>query len=93
MPLQLQGESLSFSVRCMHNQRSYHFKVRPTTVLNRVYRALLLELAQEVPCVVRDMSDMQLLCYGNVLTRFLSVYENNILSGDEVDMFLSQKGD
>ncbi len=91
--LQLQDESLSISVRCMHNQKSYHFKVRPSTVLIRVYHGLLQQLAQDVPCVVRDVSDMQLVCYGHVLSRYESIYENNILSGDKIDMFLSQIGD
>lgn len=62
MPLQLQDESLSIiSVRCHYNQSIFHFKVRPSTRLDTVCHALLSKLAQEVPCVVRDMSDMRLL--------------------------------
>lgn len=93
MPLQVQDESLSISVKCMHNQKSYHFKVRPSTVLIRVYHGLLQQLAQDVPCVVKSVSEMQLVCYGHVVKRYESIHENNIESGDKLDMLLSQVGD
>jgi hypothetical protein len=92
MPLQLQDESLSISVWCVHNQMLFHFKVRPSTVLDRVYHALLRELAQDVPCVVRDVSDMRLLLIGNILNQRKSIQANNILPGDQLEMFLSNWG-
>jgi len=88
----VQDESLSISVKCMHNQKSYHFKVRPSTLLIRVYHGLLQKLAQDVPCVVEDVSEMQLVCYGHVLIRYETIHENNIESGDQLDMFMSQIG-
>ena len=93
MPLQLQDESLLISVQCHHNQSIFHFRVRPSTVLDAVCHALFRELAQEVPCAVKVVSDMRLLLFGNVKKRFLSVQENNILPGDQLDMFLAQTGD
>ena len=93
MPLQLQDESLSISVWCEHNQVLFHFKVRPSTVLIKLYHALLIQLAEDVPCVVRGVSDMRLLLLGNILNQYMSIEENEIVPGDQLDMVLPQVGD
>ncbi len=69
---------MSISVWCEHNQKLYHFKVRPSTVLDQVIHALLGVLAQEVPCVVRAVSDMQLLLLGDIQNPRKSMQQNCI---------------
>ncbi len=93
MPLQLQDESLSISVWCEHIQVLFHFKVRPSTPLIRVYQALFIQLAEDVPCVVRGVCDMRLLLLGNILNQYMSIEENEIVPGDQLDMVLPQVGD